>query len=163
MTQHGLSTLERFMLYVHAEPNTGCWLWAGADDGRHGYGRFRHHGLGTPQAHRVSYILHKGPVPDGLTLDHKCRQRACVNPDHLEPVTRIENIRRGAYRKGLALGGHANGQRQRGRTHCKRGHELNAANTRHCITAAGTPGRQCKRCHAIRERERQASRRAGGL
>lgn len=74
---------------VHYEPNSGCWLWAGADNGD-GYGKFR-----GEYAHRLSYKRHKGPIPDGMHLDHLCRVPCCVNPDHLEPVTNKENARRG--------------------------------------------------------------------
>lgn len=73
--------------------DAGCWLWVGTiSDG--GYGTFR--GLGKQQkAHRATYELLVGPVPAGLDLDHLCRVRRCVNPSHLEPVTRSENLRRG--------------------------------------------------------------------
>lgn len=78
-----------FESHVHHDPNSGCWLWAGADNGV-GYGKFR-----GKYAHRVSYEAAKGPIPDGMHLDHLCRIRCCVNPDHLEPVTNAENARRG--------------------------------------------------------------------
>jgi hypothetical protein len=73
-------------------PN-GCWVWRKATD-PNGYGRFWFDGrmLG---AHRVSYQLLVGPVPEGLDLDHLCRNRRCVNPSHLEPVTRRTNLVRG--------------------------------------------------------------------
>lgn len=70
----------------------GCWLWEGALRG--GYGRVKLDGR-TQAAHRASYELHVGPIPSGLVLDHLCRNRSCVNPAHLEPVTTEENIRRG--------------------------------------------------------------------
>jgi len=72
---------------------TGCWHWGGLV-GTHGYGIIR-----TPSgwrlAHRVYYERFVGPIPDGLQVDHLCRVRDCVNPEHLEPVTQAENIRRG--------------------------------------------------------------------
>jgi hypothetical protein len=74
------------------EPN-GCWTWLGADDG-HGYGAVRIAGA-TQKAHRVVYQEQVGPIPDGLDLDHICRNRKCVNPAHCEPVTRAVNLRRG--------------------------------------------------------------------
>lgn len=79
-------------------PLTGrCWLWTGATSGP-GYGNFQEkHENGRPHwigAHRYSYQTVVGSIPDGLTLDHLCRRPACVNPDHLEPVTKAENTRR---------------------------------------------------------------------
>ncbi len=75
----------RFM----AEPMSGCWLWIG-DCTVRGYGRFN-----GQLAHRASYELFVGRIPEGLVIDHKCRTLCCVNPDHLEPVTQAENVRRG--------------------------------------------------------------------
>lgn len=69
-----------------------CWLWTGAP--HLGYGRFSRGRSGATYAHRVAYELLVGPIPDGLTLDHLCWNTLCVNPDHLEPVTRAENTRR---------------------------------------------------------------------
>lgn len=73
-----------------------CWLWTAAKNGP-GYGQF---GLGTREdglvfAHRFAYELVVGPIPEGLVIDHLCRTPACVRPDHLEPVTMRENMRRG--------------------------------------------------------------------
>lgn len=133
------------MRYVQPEPNTGCWLWEGGDRGQ-GYGAFKIDTKRAISAHRASYQLHKGPIPDGLTIDHLCRVRCCVNPDHLEAVTAVVNVKRGEYRKGLALGGAANGRRQQARTHCKRGHEFTPENTGTQTSAKGTPSRYCKAC-----------------
>ena len=91
-----MTTLERFENLYIPEPNTGCWLWLGHL--QRGYGRFEIGRRGQRQtflAHRFSYELHKGPIPEGLTLDHLCRVRCCVNPNHVEPVTNKENCRRG--------------------------------------------------------------------
>ena len=87
---------DRFWAKVHKTDT--CWLWtAGTLDG---YGRF--HGGGSYEkgtarqwkAHRFAYTLHHGPIEDGTTLDHLCRVKNCVNPDHLEPVSALENQRR---------------------------------------------------------------------
>jgi hypothetical protein len=84
----------------------GCWLFAG-NRSSSGYGLIHHNGR-QASAHRVSYELHVGLIAEGLELDHLCRVRACVNPAHLEPVTRAENNRRGdgAIRKLVCPRGH---------------------------------------------------------
>lgn len=70
----------------------GCWLWLEWAD-KDGYGKVRV-GKSKRPAHRVSYELYVGPIPDGLLIDHLCKQKACVNPHHLEPVTIAESNRR---------------------------------------------------------------------
>lgn len=77
------------------EPNTGCWLWMGAYDPKLGYGTTRDWDQVVRNVHRVVYREVNGPIPDGCDLDHKCRFPPCVNPEHLEPVTRSVNILRG--------------------------------------------------------------------
>src|SRR3990167_5623746 len=92
-----------------------CWLWKGADT--QGYGHFKTKGKYL-LAHRFAYETIVGLIPAGLTLDHLCRQRACVNPLHLEPVTRGENVLRGIGRSA----------RNARKTHCIRGHPFDEAN-----------------------------------
>src|SRR6516164_7314046 len=75
------------------EPNSGCWLWFGVQT-KDGYGRWGG-GANRKLAHRISYERAKGPVPIGMQIDHLCRVRCCVNPDHLEVVTPLENNARG--------------------------------------------------------------------
>jgi len=112
-----------------------CWLWTGA---RHplGYGHIKIDGK-VEAAYRIAYEMAKRVVPDGLALDHLCRVPACVNPDHLEPVTLAENTRRGNAPGAVA-----------GRTNrCGRGHEFTPENTYHWRTR-----RYCRACRADRSR-----------
>ena len=117
--------LER--LYI-PEPNSGCWLWEGDLDSG-GYGA-----LGFLQAHRLFYFLLNHILSNRKqVLDHKCRVRSCVNPNHLELVTQRENIQRG--NTGII---------NRTKTHCKNGHEYNELNTR---WKNGRRHRVCKACY----------------
>lgn len=103
-----------------------CWAWRGTINVRWGYGYFSWEGQRNLRAHIVAYTLAVGPVPEGLVLDHLCRARHCVNPEHLEPVTQQENCRRGMT--GKAPG--TTGERNKAKTHCPRGHEYAGANLR---------------------------------
>lgn len=122
-----------------------CWLWtASLGDG---YGRFRNDGL-QDMAHRVAYRLLVGPIPDGLTVDHLCRTRRCVNPAHMELVTSVENVMRGESP-------HARNARK---THCKHGHPFHGDNLVVLKSPLGARGcRACNREKASRHRERVAA------
>lgn len=123
---------ERFMEKVSVNETTGCWEWTAYIDPS-GYGRFTVDGDHKAQlAHRVSYELHVGPIANGMTLDHLCRNRACANPSHLEQVTLTENKRRGESVAAINAR----------KTHCKRGHEFTERNTR--ISKDGS--RACRAC-----------------
>src|SRR5438874_924042 len=82
---------KRFENLYEPEPTSGCWIWTSIL-GKAGYGLFWLDGRFT-NAHRVSYLLKHGSIPDGKELDHLCRVRCCVNPQHLEPVSHKENVR----------------------------------------------------------------------
>jgi hypothetical protein len=90
--------LDRFYRYVSPEPNSGCWLWTGfvshSGYGQLGVGSMKDSTRRIAVAHRVAHELFKGPIADGLEVDHLCRVRSCVNPEHLEAVTPSINVRR---------------------------------------------------------------------
>ena len=123
-----------------------CWNWLAKKD-RFGYGKFWFNGLEIC-AHRFSYEFLKGAIPKGLTLDHLCRVKSCVNPDHLEAVTIKENIRRG---NGVA------GKNFR-KTFCIRGHPLVEGNLKPSVLKKG---RGCWTCARQIEKLRKQASRAG--
>ena len=96
--EHGLGAIARFYAKIRKLESV-CWLWTGTTN--RGYGYFK---IGIPKmpktlktltTHRLAYMLWKGPIPEGVDLDHLCRLHGCVNPDHLDPVTHRENVVRG--------------------------------------------------------------------
>lgn len=133
-------------LPVHVESRidrtAGCWLWSGRLTEK-GYGRCHIEGK-ERRVHRYIFEKTNGPVPDGMELDHLCRVRHCVNPEHLEVVTSRVNILRG---KSLAALNAA-------KTHCKRGHEFNRANT---IKRKGGRSRACRACLEEQRRRREVA------
>ena len=126
----------------HIEMVDGCWIWTSGTS--NGYG-ITSEGYGNVFAvHRRVYCLLVGEIPDGLELDHLCRNRACCNPDHLEPVPHPENVRRGEA-----------GINNRAKTHCANGHEFTPENM-----YPSPRGRRCKTC--TREANRESQRRKRG-
>jgi hypothetical protein len=114
-----LSTADRFWRNVQRAGANDCWLWMGVRN-NDGYGIFHPNRLGANQttiaAHRFAYQLTNSKIPDGKELDHLCRNRRCVNPSHLEPVTHRQNLLRGE-------------RWNHPKTHCKHGHEFTRQNT----------------------------------
>lgn len=109
-----------------------CWEWLASKD-RLGYGQFCHEGVNF-KAHRLVYSMVVGDIPDGLVLDHTCRNHGCVNPSHLDPVTQAENIRRGQTGK---INNH-----HRAKTHCPQGHSYSGDN----LYVSPKGDRRCRAC-----------------
>ena len=132
-----LNAKDTLMSRVEIDPESGCWIWVGYV-GTNGYGTITFENR-TRQAHRMSYETFVGPIPEGLDIDHSCHRpetcaggkscphRRCINPDHLSPMTRENNARRGCK---CAV------------THCPKGHEYTLENT--WFNTRGS--RQCRIC-----------------
>jgi HNH endonuclease len=140
---------ERIMEKVYFEPNSGCWIFNGIVD-RDGYGRITPSRLSElkrrPMAvHRIMYENENGLIPEGLTIDHKCRVRCCCNPSHLRTMSNVENVMIG---ESLA----ADNARK---TECKRGHPLSGRN----LFIDTQNHRQCRVCMRMREEKAAARKR----
>jgi hypothetical protein len=137
------TTQERF--WSNVKRTATCWLWTGTLD-RDGYGKMMVKGHNC-RAHRLVYEWVKGEIPNRLPLDHICRVRNCVNPDHLEPVTVRENTLRGIAPSAINAR----------KTVCHNGHEFTPENT---YIRPDAPMRNCRKCRAdavARYRERKAA------
>lgn len=123
-------------LWSRVDKSGTCWEWQGPTSG--GYGVIGAGGRKCPliRTHRLSYELLKGPIPDGLEIDHLCKNRRCCNPEHLEAVTKAENLRRVWVNH----------------THCPRGHELPPK------APQGKRRGQCKTCKSEYDKARYAKR-----
>lgn len=133
------------------ESDSECWPWQKARQ-HQGYGIQNHEG--ATLAHRVAWTFLVGPIPEEMTLDHLCRNKACVNPDHLEVVTAVENTRRALphkwenYREDL-----------QGRAICANGHEQ-TPETQRVAMSGGTLRRSCRPCQAASTRRYLAKKKA---
>lgn len=122
--------------WAKVDKTEACWNWTACLDPQ-GYGRYNHNRK-TKLSHRLAYEEIVGPIPDGLHLDHLCKNRRCLNPEHLEPVTPQENLRRSSVLEAKAA-----------ITHCPHGHEYTAENT-HINTNGARSCRACRRGHVRR-------------
>ena len=148
MTAHAITAEERFNA-SWAASDSGCWEWTKLLD-RYGYGHFfadKKHW----KAHRWAYTQYQSPIPESLTIDHLCRNRACVNPKHMELVSNKTNVLRG-------IGWTAINARK---THCNNGHEFNEANT--YIAKKPQRYRICRACLNKRARLKRTNQRTATL
>lgn len=140
--------LTRLLSKAVRDPETDCWQWQGWVTPR-GYGEIISHDkkIGV---HRAMYELEHGSIGEGMEIDHLCRLRSCINPAHLEAVSRKENILRGVSPCA----------RLARRTHCPQGHEYTPENTKIVQTRWGAlrgTGRQCRMCHKLSNRRAYAA------
>ena len=144
---YALISLDRFNAKI--EETETCWLWTGAIQSR-GYGSFGIDGT-TYLAHRVAYWLWRGHIDDGLTINHLCGVKRCVNPQHLEAVTQAEN---NAHARATGLAPYpTQAARNAAKTSCANGHPFTPENTYH-----GPSGRRCRTCKRASDNRRRANR-----
>lgn len=134
-----MQTIDRFLAKVIKTDY--CWIWNGYKNPK-GYGKITVN-YKPIMAHRYSYEYFVGPIDNGLVIDHLCENKACVNPDHLEPVTNKINLNRGRV-------GQKNAVHHRSKTHCKNGHEYTAENTGYWNRKSrGVLTRKCLTCYDL--------------
>lgn len=157
----GMYPANEAKFWARVQETDGCWEWGGRRT-RQGYGHGSWHidGKLVQLAHRVSYMLRVGPIPDGLVIDHLCRNPPCVRPDHLEPVLPyVNNVVRGHHWRAE-------------RTVCDNGHEFTPENTyqrpdrpkqRQCRACMREAGRRFAQAHRDQRNEKKRQVRAAQL
>lgn len=140
-----MMTIDAFAKHTDKNSGGSCWVWTGAKFVS-GYGMMVVN-YKYLRAHRWAYEYFVGPIPNGLELDHLCRNKLCVNPDHLEAVTHKVNMERSV---------HPMGPRPKPVSSCKRGHEFNAENTDYRPTSTGGVSRNCRICQKIHKASPEA-------
>ncbi len=146
-----LNLIDRILKNIELDAND-CWNWNLSID-KGGYGHIKIRSIdfvGRKLAHRVSYEVFVSDIPEGLQIDHLCRNRGCVNPDHLEPVTGRENKHRGLLKTRW--------EEAKKITHCPQGHEYTPKNTYIKKNVWGNECRNCRACAAARTRRWHLSR-----
>jgi hypothetical protein len=139
--------IDRFNDFIgHKKDIKDCWIWQGCTDTK-GYGLLRIKNKNV-KAHRFSYQYYIGPIPKGLQLDHLCKVKNCVNPNHLEAVTLQENMRRSQPDRIFSFD---IGKANREKTHCPSGHKYSVENT-----YIRNKSRNCKKCNTKSERRKKA-------
>ena len=137
MAKH-MTYIERFNQKIN-KTNT-CWLWTGAQNSK-GYGAMSYNGK-VINAHRLSYLLHKGEIPDKLIVCHTCDTPRCVNPDHLWLGTHTDN-------NHDMIKKNRHGKNMRRQTHCRKGHKFTPKTTYIRTEPDGTQYQNCKTCRNI--------------
>lgn len=151
MTERWVS---RFSEKIFPVTESGCWIWDSEVNKSHGYGMFLLNGKYV-RAHRVSYELFKGPIPKGLHIDHLCRVKCCVNPDHLEAVTNRVNVLRGVGATAV------NARKET----CPYGHKYDSIKRTRCKRTKGVQviQRVCKSCVRVANHSQYLKRKLAAL